>query len=124
VLTSDAYGNATWGSNGLYTLNGITASGQTFSTTTTSASTIPTFTSSGTVHTLNIPYAGVMGTVAGLLSNDQYQELYAKQNALTLATGIQTFLATPTSSNLAAAISDEAGSSSLVFSSNPTLTWN
>jgi hypothetical protein len=63
-----------------------------------------------------------MGTVAGLLSNDQYQELYAKQNALTLATGIQTFLATPTSSNLAAAISDEAGSSSLVFSNNPTLT--
>ena len=122
VLTSDAYGNATWGSNGLYTLNGITAAGQTFSTTTTSATTIPTFTSSGTVHTLNIPYAGVMGTVAGLLSNDQYQELYAKQNALTLATGIQTFLATPTSSNLAAAISDEAGSSSLVFSNNPTLT--
>jgi hypothetical protein len=122
VLTSDAYGNATWGSNGLYTLNGITAAGQTFSTTTSPSTTIPTFTSSGTVHTLNIPYAGVMGTVAGLLSNDQYQELYAKQNALTLATGIQTFLATPTSSNLAAAISDEAGSSSLVFSNNPTLT--
>ena len=122
VLTSDAYGNATWGSNGLYTLNGITAAGQTFTTTTTPSTTIPTFTSSGTVHTLNIPYAGVMGTVAGLLSNDQYQELYAKQNALTLATGIQTFLATPTSSNLAAAISDEAGSSSLVFSNNPTLT--
>jgi hypothetical protein len=45
-------------------------------------------TSSGTVHTLNIPYAGVAGTVAGLLSNSQYQELNSKQGALTAGAGI------------------------------------
>jgi hypothetical protein len=38
-----------------------------------------------------------------------------------LATGIATFLATPTSANLASAITDETGSSTLVFSNSPTL---
>lgn len=38
-----------------------------------------------------------------------------------LGTGIATFLATPSSSNLAAAITDETGSGSLVFSTSPTL---
>lgn len=37
-------------------------------------------------------------------------------------TGIATFLATPTSANLIAAITDETGSGSLVFSNSPTLT--
>lgn len=38
-----------------------------------------------------------------------------------LGTGIATFLATPTSSNLASAITDESGSGTLVFSNSPTL---
>jgi hypothetical protein len=122
VLTSDAYGNATWSSSGSFTLNGVTAPAQTFSTTTTSASTTPLFTSSGTVHTLNIPSATVTGTAAGLLSNDQYIALNAKQNALTLGTGVELFLASPTSSNLSSAVLNDVGTGSLVFSSNPTLT--
>lgn len=39
-----------------------------------------------------------------------------------LATGAATFLATPTSANLAAAVTDETGSGSLVFGTSPTLT--
>jgi hypothetical protein len=39
-----------------------------------------------------------------------------------LGTGIATFLATPTSANLASAVTDETGSGSLVFASSPTLT--
>jgi hypothetical protein len=39
-----------------------------------------------------------------------------------LGTGIATFLATPSSSNLAAALTDEAGSGTVVFSNSPTLT--
>lgn len=39
-----------------------------------------------------------------------------------LGTGIATFLATPSSANLAAAVTDETGSGSLVFASSPTLT--
>lgn len=39
-----------------------------------------------------------------------------------LGSGIPTFLATPTSANLAAAVTDETGSGSLVFATSPTLT--
>ena len=42
-------------------------------------------------------------------------------NVTGLATGIATFLQTPTSANLAAAVSDETGSGSLVFATSPTL---
>ena len=38
-----------------------------------------------------------------------------------LGTGIATFLATPSSANLAAAITDETGSGALVFATSPTL---
>jgi hypothetical protein len=39
-----------------------------------------------------------------------------------LGTGVETFLATPTSANLAAAVTDETGSGSLVFGTSPTIT--
>ncbi len=39
-----------------------------------------------------------------------------------LGTGVATFLATPTSANLAAAVTDETGSGSLVFATSPTIT--
>jgi hypothetical protein len=39
-----------------------------------------------------------------------------------LGTGVATFLATPSSANLASAITDETGSGSLVFATSPTLT--
>lgn len=38
-----------------------------------------------------------------------------------LGTGVATFLATPSSSNLASAITDETGSGALVFGTNPTI---
>jgi hypothetical protein len=38
-----------------------------------------------------------------------------------LGTGVATFLATPTSANLASTVSDETGSGSLVFATSPTL---
>jgi hypothetical protein len=88
VLTSDAYGNATWGSNGLYTLNGITATGQTFAATNTSTSTSPSFTSTGTVHTLNIPSASVSGTTAGLISNTEFK---SKVNVVDTAAMLATY---------------------------------
>jgi hypothetical protein len=39
-----------------------------------------------------------------------------------LGTNVATFLATPTSANLAAAVTDETGSGSLVFATSPTIT--
>lgn len=42
-------------------------------------------------------------------------------NVTGLGSGVATFLATPSSSNLAAAVSDETGSGALVFGTSPTL---
>ena len=70
--------------------------------------------------TTNIPSA--TSSVTGLLTSTDYQTFNAKQNALTLGTGIQTFLATPTSTNLSLAVTDEGGAGALVFSNNPILT--
>lgn len=39
-----------------------------------------------------------------------------------LGTGVATFLATPTSANLKAAVTDETGSGALVFGTSPTIT--
>jgi len=43
-------------------------------------------------------------------------------NVTGLGTGVETFLATPSSSNLASAVTDETGSGALVFGTNPSLT--
>jgi len=45
----------------------------------------------------------------------------AAPSTTTTGTGILTFLGTPSSSNLAAAVTDETGSGSLVFATSPTL---
>jgi hypothetical protein len=42
-------------------------------------------------------------------------------NVTGLGTGVATFLATPSSSNLASAVTDETGSGALVFGTSPTL---
>ena len=88
VLTTDGTGNAIWSSSGLYTLNGITAAAQTFSTTTDATSTTPSFTSSGTVHTLNIPLASEEGTTAGLISKADHILFRAKLTDVTKGNGI------------------------------------
>ena len=46
----------------------------------------------------------------------------AAPSTTTTATGILTFLGTPSSANLAAAVTDETGSGSLVFATSPSLT--
>ena len=55
VLVSDASGNATWGSNGLYSLNGITSGTHSFATGTNG--TDFNISSSGSTHTFNLPDA-------------------------------------------------------------------
>lgn len=44
-----------------------------------------------------------------------------KQDALSPATGVATFIATPTSANLRDAVTDETGTGALVFANSPTL---
>lgn len=61
---------------------------------------------------LGTPASGVMTNVTGLPVSTGISGL---------GTGVATFLATPSSANLAAAVSDETGSGALVFGTSPTI---
>ena len=76
-------------------------------------------TSSNTTFTL----PGTDGTSGQFLSTDGSGNLSFATGitSASLGTGVQTWLGTPSSSNLAAAVTDETGSGSLVFATSPTL---
>ena len=65
-----------------------------------------------TTPALGTPASGVMTNVTGLPISTGVSGL---------GTGVATFLATPSSGNLAAALTDETGTGSVVFSNSPTL---
>jgi len=65
------------------------------------------------------PDIGTALTTFGLASGTP---TFAAANLSGCGTGIRTWLATPSSANLAAAITDETGSGPLVFATSPTLT--
>ena len=64
----NTFNNKASTSNVISSLNGLTATTQTFATPGT-AGTAPAWSSAGSVHTLNIPLASATGVTAGLLSN-------------------------------------------------------
>ena len=76
-------------------------------------------TSSNTTFTL----PGTDGTSGQFLSTDGSGNLSFATGitSASLGTGVQTWLGTPSSSNLATAVTDETGSGSLVFATSPTL---
>lgn len=76
-------------------------------------------TSSNTTFTL----PGTDGSANQFLQTDGSGNLTfaSAVTSASLGTGVATFLATPSSSNLAAAVTDETGSGSLVFATSPTL---
>ncbi|MCX6104235.1 MAG: hypothetical protein NTY08_00160, partial [Proteobacteria bacterium] len=61
---------------GLTNLNGLTVSTQSFATGTSGNS--PLFSSTGSVHTLNIPLASAAGVTAGVISNSDYSSFSGK----------------------------------------------
>jgi len=76
------------------------------------------------------PAIFTLGTVGQLLqSNGTVGVLWADQSSLSIAssqitglgTGVNTWLTTPSSANLAAAVTGETGSGALVFATSPTL---
>lgn len=66
-----------------------------------------------TTPALGTPASGVLTNATGLPISTGVSGL---------GSGVATFLGTPTSANLAAAVSDETGSGALVFANSPTLT--
>jgi len=59
--------------------------------------------------------------VAGVITATSFDGNLALANITGLGANVATFLATPSSSNLASAVTDETGSGSLVFANTPTL---
>jgi hypothetical protein len=82
--------------------------------TTTGSGTVVALATSPTLVTpaLGTPASGVMTNVTGLPISTGVSGL---------GTGVATFLATPSSANLASAVTDETGSGALVFANTPTL---
>jgi hypothetical protein len=70
-------------------------------------------------------YGAVTTLAAGAATEIRYYQptnsWYALNTSLVLAAGIQAFLATPSSANLAAALTDETGTGAAVFANTPTL---
>ena len=71
-------------------------------------------------------YGGVTSLAAGTATAIRFYQptnsWYQINAETTYATGMQTFLATPSSANLRAAMTDETGTGVLVFGTSPTLT--
>ena len=63
----------------------------------------------------------VRGTEHDTEFNNIATAIASKQDALSPAAGVAAFIATPSSANLATAVTDETGSGALVFANSPTL---
>lgn len=96
VRTDGSYANPSWitslawskitgapSFNAITSLNGLTATTQTFSVPGTSG-TAPSWSSSGSIHTLNIPLASTNGVTAGLFPNSLYTQLVTLTGSQTL----------------------------------------
>jgi hypothetical protein len=95
-------------------------------TTTRSGSHALTITTTGTTG-ITLPTSGTLYAVGGALGTPSSGTLTnatglpISTGVSGLGTGVATFLATPTSANLAAAVTNETGSGALVFGTSPTL---
>jgi len=122
VLTSNGASDPTWEANA----NGITIADDT----TTNATRYLTFSdlTTGTETTLDVsstkltfnPSTGAL-TATSLTPTNALGAAYGGTGLTSLGTGVATWLGTPSSANLASAVTDETGTGALVFANTPTL---
>jgi hypothetical protein len=91
---------------------GVTNGGTGVTTSTGSGSTVLSTSPTLVTPVLGTPTSGTLTSCTGLPISTGVSGL---------GTGVATFLATPTSANLATAVTDETGSGALVFATSPTL---
>jgi hypothetical protein len=112
--------------------SGLTGAGSTVSDdTTTNATFYPviTQTTTGTITSSKVsttklsfnPSSGTLSATSFSGSGSSLTGIPISTGVSGLGTNVATFLATPSSSNLASAVTDETGSGSLVFANSPTL---
>jgi hypothetical protein len=85
-----------------------------------------TLLSGGTITVNGVPTGGTTGQILDKNSNTNFDTAWvtnapAISNVTGLGTGVATFLATPSTANLAAAVTGETGSGALVFGTSPTI---
>ena len=126
-LQTDGSGNTTWAAAAAGTINTGTAGQITYYSGTNALSGTTTGTGVLTALGVNTGSAGAfvvnggaLGTpLTGTLTN--CTGLPISSGVSGLGTGVATFLATPSSANLASAVTDETGTGALVFANTPTL---
>jgi hypothetical protein len=115
VVGTDAIIVVQFSGAGTYTAGtGLTLAGNQFSITNT-AVTAASYGSATQVGTFTVNAQGQLTAAANTTVTPAVGSITG------LGAGVATFLATPSSANLAAAVSDETGSGALVFASTPTL---
>lgn len=142
ITTLGTITTGTWNGGviaGQYGGTGVANTGKTITlggNLTTSGAFASTFTMTNTT-TVTFPTTGTLATLAGAesLTNKKLGSLTSNGLVTTSGgdgtlsvtvpgTGILTFLATPSSANLASAVTDETGSGALVFGTSPIITLN
>jgi hypothetical protein len=113
-------GNSILGSGDLTIAGGVTSvAALTIDNTGTDITSSVATSTSTPVITITVPSASA--TARGVLTAADWTTFNTKQAAITFGTNVLTFIGTPSSANLLAAITDETGSGSLVFATNPAL---
>ena len=125
-LTSNTSGATSWSQIGITALTGLGTGVSTFLTTPSSANlaaAVTDETGTGALVFANTPtlVTPILGTPqSGTLSN--CNGLPISTGVSGLAANVATFLATPSSANLAAVLTDETGTGANVFGTSPTIT--